>query len=402
MPRPSRLYPRHRLDLSLSDVLFALGACASARRGDREERVLAVWRGGVDGLVCLSARTGFDLLLESVAFEPGDEIVVSAITHPDMARIAEAHGLRVLPVDIDSETLAPRLDALRRAVGARTRMILVAHLFGSRVDLRPIATIARQHGAMLVEDCAQSFRGPGEGGDRLADVSLFSFGSIKTATALGGALIQVNDETLRERMRVLNDNLPLQPRAGYAKRLARFAVLLNLGRPRVYRLFAGVLAQAGHDLDSVVTGAVRGFASGELLAAIRHRPSAPLLALLERRLRRFDSERFRRRVEFGNRAAAALPTAVGSKACDRSYWVFPIVSDDPAALILVLRGAGFDASTKTSAIDVVAAPADRPDLDPVCGRRLLEGVVFLPVYPELGTTLELLIATASSRLPTAA
>jgi dTDP-4-amino-4,6-dideoxygalactose transaminase len=386
----------------MSDLLFAFGACASARRGDREERVLAAWNGGMGGLVCLSVRTGFDLLLASVAFESGDEIVASAITHPDMAHIAEAHGLRVLPVDIDSETLAPRLDALNRAVGPRTRMILVAHLFGSRVDLRPIATVARQHGAMLVEDCAQSFRGPGQRGDRLADVSLFSFGSIKTATALGGALIQVNDKTLRERMRMLNDNLPLQPRFGYAKRLARFAVLLILGRPRVYGLFAAVLAQAGRDLDSVVTGAVRGFATGELLAAIRQRSSAPLLALLERRLRRFDSGRMRRRIEFGNRAAARLPTAVGPRACDHSYWVFPIVSDDPTALALLLRGAGFDASMKTSAIDVLAAPADRPDLDPVRGRRLLESVLFLPVYPELGAKLELLIATASSRSPTAA
>ena len=80
-------------------------------------------------------------------------------------------------------------------------MILVAHLFGSRVDLAPLA----RPGVLLVEDCAQSFRGPGARGDPPADVSLFSFGSIKTATALGGALVRVEDAALRARMRELND-----------------------------------------------------------------------------------------------------------------------------------------------------------------------------------------------------
>ena len=51
-------------------------------------------------------------------------------------------------------------------------MILVAHLFGSRVPLDPLAAAARRHGALLVEDCAQSFRGPQSSGDPLADVSL--------------------------------------------------------------------------------------------------------------------------------------------------------------------------------------------------------------------------------------
>jgi hypothetical protein len=46
--------------------------------------VLAAWNGGVGGLVCLSVRSGFNLVLASLAFEPGDEVVASAITHPDM------------------------------------------------------------------------------------------------------------------------------------------------------------------------------------------------------------------------------------------------------------------------------------------------------------------------------
>jgi len=69
---------------------------------------------------------------------------VTAITHPDMVRIIGWHGLRPVPVDIDSATLAPRLDLVEAAITGRTRAILVAHLFGSRFDVGPVAEIARR------------------------------------------------------------------------------------------------------------------------------------------------------------------------------------------------------------------------------------------------------------------
>jgi dTDP-4-amino-4,6-dideoxygalactose transaminase len=389
--RPTRrLYPRHRIDVSFSSLWFAARAVVFARRCDREERVLRAWAGGSRGVVCLSERTGFDLLLSALDLAPGGEVAMSAITHPDMARIVEAHGLRAVPVDVDPETLAPRPDALARAIGPQTRMILVAHLFGSRVDLAPLA----RPGVLLVEDCAQSFRGPHADGDPAADVSLFSFGSIKTATALGGALVRVSDDARRARMRELNACLPVQPRAEYARRVAKFSGLLVLGRPRVYALFARLL---GARLDATVNGAVRGFPPDQLLALIRRRPSAPLLALLERRLRTFDGRRLLRRAELGERASASLPNAAGRRALDHSHWVFPVVAADPDALVTRLRCVGFDASRKTSAIGAVATPVDRPDLDPVHARDLMERVVFLPVYPELVPELDRLLAVAAER-----
>src|SRR5437764_3224007 len=188
--RSRRLRPRLVLDVSVRDLLFALRACLRPRPGS-EARVLDAWNGRDECLVCLSVRSGLDLLLQALELETGDEVALSAVTHPDIARIVEAHGLRALPVDLDLDTLAPRPDLLEHAVTLRTRMLVVAHLFGTRVDLAPLRDAARRHGLLLVEDCAQSFRGPGDAGDPLADVSLFSFGAIKTASAVAGAIIRV-------------------------------------------------------------------------------------------------------------------------------------------------------------------------------------------------------------------
>jgi perosamine synthetase len=380
-----RLHPRLRLDVSFADLLFAAAACVGARRGAGEDRVLRAW-GDSNGIVCLSVRSAFELLLDAVPLAPGDEVAFTAITHPDMVRIAAAHGLVPLPLDLDPETLAPRLGELERMMTDRMRLLVVAHLFGGRVDLAPLASTARRHGVLVVEDCAQCLMGPHDRGDELADVSLFSFGSIKTATALGGALVRVADPDLVERMRAEHDEWPVQPRWEYAQRVVKFAGLRALAHPRVYWAFARLLSVAGRDLDSVVNSAVRGFPRAQLRRRIRRRPSAPLLALLARRLRGFDGERVAARARAGNRLGAALPGELvrpGAGAESPTHWVFPVVTRDPAALVAGLRRAGFDAAVATSGITSVSPPSARPDLRPKNADRILDGVVFLPAYPEL-------------------
>jgi dTDP-4-amino-4,6-dideoxygalactose transaminase len=261
---------------------------------------------------------------------------------------------------------------------------VVAHLFGTRVDLGPLEEAARRHGLLLVEDCAQSFRGPGDAGDPLADVSLFSFGAVKTATALAGAIVRVRDPELARRMRVLQTPRPVQPRLEYAARVLRFLALVLISRPRLYYAFEQALALRGRDLDDVVTTAVRGFRA-DLIPRIRRRPCLPLLALVERRLRRFDRGRLEARTRLARHVASALPQVErpGARALGAPDWVFPVLTDEPERLRAELRRAGFDTSTATTSIAAVPAPPDRPELAPTRSDSMLARVVFLPVYPEL-------------------
>jgi dTDP-4-amino-4,6-dideoxygalactose transaminase len=395
---PRRLHPRLRLDIRLGDLAYALSACLLARWEGRERAVLRA-AGGDEALVCLSVRSAFDLLLQALALEPGEEVLVSAVTHPDMVRIIEAHGLRAVPVDLDLETLAPRMDVAEQALTDVSRVLLVAHLFGGRCDLEPLAAFAKRHDLLLVEDCAQSYAGPGDLGSGPADVSLYSFGSIKTATALGGCVVRVADASLRSRMEELQGRYPLQARTAYARRVLKYTGLSLLGRPRAYSAFARSLARRGDDLDRVINGSVRGFTDNDLLPAIRLRPSAPLLALLARRLTRFDSGRLQRRADAGERVADALPPSLfqpGRSAQRKTHWVFPVVSGSPPRLVDVLRHEGFDAARATSGIGVVEAPSDRPELEPREAQRMLGGIVFLPAYPELADDLPRLIAAVAA------
>jgi dTDP-4-amino-4,6-dideoxygalactose transaminase len=383
------VYPRHRLDLRPRHLAAAAAACVLARDAGRLEREVEA-AAAAGALVCFSVRSAFDLLLEALALPAGSEVLLTAITHPDMAVVAERHGLVPVPVDVDVETLGPVSGALAEAATEHTRLLVVAHLFGGRVDLDALVDFARSRGLLLVEDCAQTIRAAGDDGDPRSDAALFSFGSIKTEPALGGALAYVRDPGLRARMAAAQADWPRQARRAYALRVVRFAGLLALGQPLVYGAFVRAGALAGLDVDALVNRSVHALRppapgrADEFGRWLRQRPSAPLLALLRRRLREFDGGRLARRAARGEEALRSLPASLavpGARALERTHWVFPVVADSPAALVAALRRAGFDATAATTSLAAIAPPPGRPA--PLRARRMLERVVFLPVYPEL-------------------
>ena len=123
------------------------------------------------------------------------------------------------------------------AVTSRTVALLVVHPFGavmSQLEMKILRRIADEHGLEIWEDCAQCYMSEGEGGggergssdctqqknmspkesvssletkrksmgytgSRYANVSFFSFGPIKTATALGGGLAILREEQKKKK-----------------------------------------------------------------------------------------------------------------------------------------------------------------------------------------------------------
>src|SRR5215207_5446215 len=343
------MYARHRLDISVADITFGVLSCGlQLRRKKLEVEVLRLCSLEEEGLVCYSVRSGWDLWLGAQGLRAGDEVLVTAITHPDMVRIIREHDLRAVPVDIDPETLAPRPWLLEAALTPRTRIVLVAHLFGGRMGLGGVAKFARERGLLLVEDCAQAFQGPERMGDPAADVSMYSFGTLKTSTALGGAVLRVRDRGVLGRMCEKGAAYPVQRRDEYLKKLLRLLGLGAVSRPRPYGLLARACTRFGSDLDALVGGVVHAFPPNEPAATffrhLRHRPCAPLLAMLFRRLRSFDRERLARRASTGELFARRLRVVdlhPGRQSLQRTHWLFPVVVEDPETLVASLPGAAW-------------------------------------------------------------
>ncbi len=189
-----------KLDVAGADLLAALTRCLAPDSFSAASRSLyRQWGDEHHSLASATLRAGFDLYLQALDLPAGCEVLLSAITHPDMVDVVRHLGLVPVPVDIVAATMAPSPEALRRAVTPRARVMVVAHLFGGHFDLTEVLALCRAHGLRLVEDCAQTF-GSGYRGHPEADATLFSFGPLKTRTALQGAVMSIRDPALRSRM----------------------------------------------------------------------------------------------------------------------------------------------------------------------------------------------------------
>lgn len=372
-------HARLRLDVSWGDLVFGLGACLLARRGaKRAARIERRFAAGEESLVALSARSGFDLYLAALALPAGSEVLVSGLTIPHMAELLLVHGLRVVPFALDPATLAPAPGELERRATPRTRAVLFAHLFGARADVRAARALAASRAWLWWEDCAQAHAGDAWRGEPDADLALFSFGLIKTASAVQGGILRVRDPLVRARMRARAAAWPVQARGDFARRVLRAALLHALTSPVVFTRFARACARRGRDLDELLHAATRGFPGPELLGRLRRRPSAPLLALLERRLARPERSEAGARRAFGEALLEALGPGVevfGRLARERRHWVFALGTDEPAQLVRRLRAAGFDATARSSLV----ALAPRGGAAPAANQRLLERLVYVPL-----------------------
>ena len=359
------MYPRLDLDLSADDLAAALEPPGADPRGAVE----SAWRGPRAALACLSVRSAFDLWLRALALPAGSEVLMSAVTVRDMPEIVRRHGLVPVPVDVDLDTLAPAPGAVERARTPRSKVLVVAHLYGALADLAPY----RGLGLLVAEDCAQAYAGDFYRGDPEADLSLFSFGPIKTRTALGGATALVKDPTAAARMRGLEAAFPPYGELRFVRRVLKAAALKGLSRPGVYGAALAAIARSGRDPDAVIGASLRGFGSGDLLREIRRRPADRCLSLLARRLsqggvpaRIARAERFLARLDPG----VARP---GRAARRHAHWLVPVLSGAPDGLCAALRAEGFDATRGTTSMRVVEG-GETPN-----ARRLIAEAVYLPL-----------------------
>ena len=169
-------------DATWKDIIAAF-RCSAVNNSSQERKLIQgklekLFGGSEQWLACLSIRTAFDAFLTVVNFPHGSEVIFTAINIPDMVSVVERHGLKVVPVDLDLDSLAPKPELVELAVTDKTVAILAAHLYGKWINLDKVFQVAHSHGLYVLEDCAESFQGLGRKGHKLSDLTFFSFGSI--------------------------------------------------------------------------------------------------------------------------------------------------------------------------------------------------------------------------------
>jgi dTDP-4-amino-4,6-dideoxygalactose transaminase len=137
------------------------------------------------------------------------------------------------------------------------------------------------------------------------------------------------------------------------------------------------------DHDKALGTALRAFSKGDLFVRLRQQPSSPLMRVLLRRLKQSAGSAIAARVAIVEAVTAEFPELErpGIDATHHTHWLFPMMTSRPEVLMRQLWACGFDATCGASNLVSVKAPAGRAV--PVHAERLMEEVLYLPLFPSM-------------------
>lgn len=181
---------------------------------------LARWEALVPSHTVLYARCRFALRagLHALARERGlRRLWIPAMLCCCVLETVEAADVEPALYDVDVR-LQPRLHTITPAPGDG---LLVVHYFGLLAPVATVLAFCREHGMVLVEDCAHTLPDPSAAVRAGGSGTLAVFSPRKQAPVPGGGLLVVNDAALRRAVEP-----PPRPGPGDARTLGRLALML--------------------------------------------------------------------------------------------------------------------------------------------------------------------------------
>lgn len=200
---------------------------------DRFEADLAAYTGAKYAVAVVNGTAALHAALRLAGVQPGDEVLIPALTFVATANAVAYCGATPHFVDSEERTLGLDPWALReylqgiteirgeqcvnRATGRVIRSLVPMHTFGHPVDIEGVLTVARDFHLALVEDAAESLGSTAHGRHTgtFGLMGTLSFNGNKTITTGGGGAILINDARLAKRAKHLTTTAKVPHRWEY-------------------------------------------------------------------------------------------------------------------------------------------------------------------------------------------
>lgn len=156
---------------------------------------------------CVGLASGLDALwlaFRILGIGKGDEVIVQGNTY-----IASVMGITIndaTPIFVEPDDyFSIDADKIEEKITAKTKAILVVHLYGMPAEMDKIVSLCKKYNLKLVEDCAQSHGASYDGKmtGTFGDIGCFSFYPSKNLGAFGDAgAVVVNDAELAGQFKI--------------------------------------------------------------------------------------------------------------------------------------------------------------------------------------------------------
>ena len=233
LPDPAKTYPLHEPEFSGNEWKY-VKECIDSRMVssvgsyvDRFERMLEEYTGAKHAVAVVNGTAGLHIALKLAGVQPGDEMLVPALTFVASANAVSYCGATPHFVDSEEGTLGMNPDKLaeylrnqteqrsgvciHRRTGKVIRAMLPMHTFGHPVRLEELMRVARDFHITLIEDAAESIGSLyyGKHTGTFGVMGVLSFNGNKTITTGGGGAILTNDTDLAKHAKHLTTTAKL-------------------------------------------------------------------------------------------------------------------------------------------------------------------------------------------------
>lgn len=135
--------------------------------------------------------------------QPGDEVIVPAVTWSTTIWPIVQAGLIPVLVDSDPETLQMNVDSVSAAISEKTVAICPVHVLGNAVDLSSLRELCHKHQLWMIEDTCEALgtQYDGQFVGTIGDIGTYSFFFSHHITTIEGGMIVTPHNELAELFR---------------------------------------------------------------------------------------------------------------------------------------------------------------------------------------------------------
>ncbi|NQU38977.1 MAG: DegT/DnrJ/EryC1/StrS family aminotransferase [Lentisphaerae bacterium] len=169
------------------------------------EKLIAEYKGVKHAIAVNSCTAGLHLSCLAVGLQPGDEVVVPAMTFCATINAVIHAGATPVLVDVEPQTFNMDPEQVRQKITAKTKAIIPVHFAGRACNMDELVAIAHTHDLKIIEDCAHAIETEyhGRKAGTFGDCGVLSFYSTKNIVTGEGGMVLTGDSDIAARIKML-------------------------------------------------------------------------------------------------------------------------------------------------------------------------------------------------------
>ncbi|MGE0754167.1 MAG: DegT/DnrJ/EryC1/StrS family aminotransferase [Alphaproteobacteria bacterium] len=178
-----------------------MGKCVN----EMEQKVAALYD-KKHGIMVNSGSSALYLAVEAAGLQAGSEVITPCLTFATTVACIVKNNLVPVFIDVEPGTYCIDARKVEAAITPKTRAMLVPNLIGNLPDWPQLASIAKKHDLLVIEDSADTLGATWDGKSAgvFSDISITSFyGSHVINCAGNGGMLCVNSDEQRDRAKLL-------------------------------------------------------------------------------------------------------------------------------------------------------------------------------------------------------